>query len=123
VQNFARDGFEVYAGDDTLLLPLLKQGGAGCITAASNVNCAVAAQVYAGWNTPAAEALHATLSATRKAVVSVPLIPGLKTLVARNTGDARWLNIRPPHLKLTDAQRTTLFTAFDACGIDLARAA
>ena len=34
----------------------------------------------------------------------VPLIPGLKALVARNTGDAAWLNIRPPHLKLTEAQ-------------------
>jgi 4-hydroxy-tetrahydrodipicolinate synthase len=56
-------------------------------------------------------------------VVSVPLIPGLKTLVARNTRDDGWLNIRPPHLKLSEAQRQTLFTAFDACGIELARAA
>jgi len=123
VENFARDGFEVYAGDDTLLHPLLQKGGAGCITAASNVNCAIAAQVYAGWNTPAGAAAAETLSATRKAVVSVPLIPGLKTLVARNTGDTRWLNIRPPHLKLSDAQRQALFAAFDACGIELARAA
>ncbi|HEY3846549.1 MAG TPA: dihydrodipicolinate synthase family protein [Acetobacteraceae bacterium] len=123
VQNFARDGFEVYAGDDTLLYPLLQKGGAGCITAASNVNCAIAAQVYAGWNTPAGEALHATLSATRKAVVSVPLIPGLKALVARNTADARWLNIRPPHLKLTETQQHALFAAFDACGVELAKAA
>ena len=40
VENFAKDGFEVYAGDDTLLKPLLEKGSAGCITAASNVNCA-----------------------------------------------------------------------------------
>jgi 4-hydroxy-tetrahydrodipicolinate synthase len=123
VKNFARDGFEVYAGDDTLLYPLLQQGGAGCITAAANVNCALAAQVYAGWNTPAAERLHTTLAATRKAVVSVPLIPGLKALVARNTGDARWHAIRPPHLKLTDVQQAALFATFDACGLELAKAA
>jgi len=123
VENFARDGFEVYAGDDTLLRPLLQKGGAGCITAASNVNCAIAAQVFANWNTTAGEALHATLSATRKAVVSVPLIPALKTLVARNTGDSRWLNIRPPHLPLTQAQQHVLFSAFDACGMELPRAA
>lgn len=123
VTNFARDGFEVYAGDDSLLYPLLQKGGAGCITAAANVNSVIAAQVYAGWNTPAAEALHATLSATRKAVTSVPLIPGLKSLVARNTGDSRWLNIRPPHLKLTEAQQAALFAAFDACGVQLAKAA
>jgi len=123
VENFARDGFEVYAGDDTLLKPLLEKGAAGCITAASNMNCGFGAQVYAACETPAAVAAHAVLSATRKAVISVPLISGLKALVARNTGDARWENIRPPHLKLTAAQRASLFAAFDACGVTLARAA
>jgi 4-hydroxy-tetrahydrodipicolinate synthase len=123
VQNFAKDGFEVYAGDDTLLRPLLEQGGAGCITAASNVGCSVAARVYAGWNTPAGAAAHEVLSMTRKAVISVPLIPGLKALVARNTGDPRWHNIRPPHLRLRPAQEHALFTAFDACGVVMAKAA
>jgi 4-hydroxy-tetrahydrodipicolinate synthase len=123
VENFARDGFEVYAGDDTLLKPLLEKGAAGCITAASNVNCATGAVVYAGWNTPAGATAHEVLSATRKAVISVPLISGLKALVARNTGNPAWENIRPPHLKLTAAQKTALFTAFDACGLTLAKAA
>ena len=63
------------------------------------------------------------LGATRKAVISVPLIPGLKALVARQTGDAGWLNIRPPHLKLTAEQQAKLFAALDASGITLAKAA
>lgn len=123
VEAFARDGFEVYAGDDTLLKPLLEKGSAGCITAASNVNCAIGAQVYAGWNTPAGAAAHEILAATRKAVISVPLISGLKALVARNTGDAAWETIRPPHLKLTAAQKASLFAAFDASGLTLPKAA
>jgi len=123
VENFAKDGFEVYAGDDTLLKPLLEKGGAGCITAASNVNCAIGARVYAGWNTGDGAAAHEVLAATRKAVISVPLIPALKSLVARNTGDARWRNIRPPHLRLTAAQQAALFAAFDACGLTLPKAA
>ncbi len=123
VENFAKDGFEVYAGDDTLLKPLLEKGSAGCITAASNVNCAIGAQVYAGYDTAAGAAAHEILAATRKAVISVPLISGLKALVARNTGDARWHNIRPPHLSLTAAQQASLFAAFDACGLTLAKAA
>jgi 4-hydroxy-tetrahydrodipicolinate synthase len=123
VENFAKDGFEVYAGDDTLLKPLLEKGSAGCITAASNVNCAIGAQVYAGWNTSAGAKAHRILAATRKAVVSVPLIPGLKALVARNTGDPRWNAIRPPHLPLTAAQQASLFSAFDACGLTLPKAA
>ena len=123
VENFAKDGFEVYAGDDSLLKPLLEKGSAGCITAASNVNCAIGAQVYAGWNTAAGAAAQEILTATRKAVTSVPLIPGLKSLVARNNGDQRWTNIRPPHLPLTAAQQVALFAAFDACGLTLPRAA
>ena len=123
VENFAKDGFEVYAGDDTLLKPLLEKGSAGCITAASNVNCAIGAQVYAGWNTAAGAAAHEVLALTRKAVISVPLISGLKALVARNTGDPRWSTIRPPHLPLTAAQQTALFSAFDACGLTLPKAA
>src|SRR5580704_17438137 len=78
VENFARDGFEVYAGDDTLLKPLLEEGSAGCITAASNVKCAIGAQVYAGWNTAAGAAAQEVLAATRKAVIATPLVPGLK---------------------------------------------
>ena len=123
VEAFARDGFEVYAGDDALLKSLLEKGSAGSITAASNVNCALGAKVYANWNNATGAAAQDVLSATRKAVISVPLIPALKSLVARNTGDARWLNIRPPHLKLTEAQAASLFSAFDASGITLAKAA
>ncbi|HVZ07727.1 dihydrodipicolinate synthase family protein [Rhodopila sp.] len=123
VEAFAGDGFEVYAGDDTLLKPLLEKGAAGCITAASNVNCSIGSIVYAAWNAPAGAAAHEVLSATRKAVISVPLISGLKALVARNTGDPRWETIRPPHMKLTDAQKAALFTVFDASGLTLPKAA
>ena len=81
VENFAGDGFEVYAGDDTLLRPLLLLGSAGCITAAANVNSPIAAEVYANWNNDAGARAHETLSATRKAIVSAPApIPALKAL-------------------------------------------
>jgi 4-hydroxy-tetrahydrodipicolinate synthase len=123
VEAFARDGFEVYAGDDSLLKPLLEKGSAGCITAASNVNCATGAQVYANWDNAQGSAAQEILSATRKAVISVPLISGLKALVARNTNDSRWHNIRPPHLRVTAAQQAALFKAFDASGVSLPKAA
>jgi 4-hydroxy-tetrahydrodipicolinate synthase len=124
VENFARDGFEVYAGDDTLLLPLLKLGSAGCITAAANVNSPIAAQVYANWNNEVGARTHETLSATRKAIVAAPApIPALKALMARHTGDTEWHYMRPPHLKLSSEQQAKLFAAFDACGVQLAKAA
>jgi 4-hydroxy-tetrahydrodipicolinate synthase len=124
IENFAKDGFEVYAGDDTLLRPLLLLGSAGCITAAANVNSPIAAQVYANWNNDVGARLHETLSATRRAIVSAPAaIPALKALIARHSGDAAWYNMRPPHLQLTDEQQARLFASFDACGVQLARAA
>lgn len=124
VENFAREGFEVYAGDDTLLLPLLQLGSAGCITAAANVNSPIAAEVYANWDNDLGARMHETLSATRKAIVSAPApIPALKALMARHTGDSAWHNMRPPHVQLTGEQQAKLFAAFDACGVQLAQAA
>ena len=123
VEHFASEGFEVYCGDDGHLRQLLEIGGAGSISAASNVTSAVNAQVYAGWDGAEGTAAQEVLSALRKAVTSAALIPGLKALVARNTGDDEWLNVRPPHLRLSDEAAVKLFTTFDACGVRLAKAA
>jgi 4-hydroxy-tetrahydrodipicolinate synthase len=123
VEHYARDGFEVYCGDDGALQSLLRAGGAGCITAASNVGCAVSAEVMRQWDSERGTAAQATLAAIRKACNSVALIPGLKSLVARNTGDRRWRNIRPPHLTLDAEAEAKVFAAFDACGLRLAAAA
>jgi len=120
VRNFAQDGFEVYCGDDGALQALLREGGAGCITAASNVGSAVSAVVYANWDNAIGAEAQVTLAAIRKAVTSAPLIPGLKSLIARNTGDAAWQRLRPPHLALSAEAEARLFAAFDACGLTLA---
>jgi 4-hydroxy-tetrahydrodipicolinate synthase len=121
--NFAADGFEVYCGDDGALHDLLIINGAGCITAASNVTSAVNARVYAARGTQAAADEQVVLTAMRRAITSFPLIPGLKSLVARHTGDESWTNIRPPHLKLAPEVADRLFAAFDSCGFTLAQAA
>ncbi len=122
VEHFARDGFEVYCGDDGHLRQLLQIGGAGSISAASNVTSAVNAQVYAGRDRDAGAAAQEVLTALRRAVTSAALIPGLKALVARHTGDDAWLNIRPPHLRLSGDVAARLFATFDACGVRLADA-
>lgn len=122
VEHFAQDGFEVYCGDDGHLRQLLQIGGAGSISAASNVTSAVNAQVHAGWDNDAGAAAQEVLTALRRAVTSAALIPGLKALVARHTGDDDWLNIRPPHLRLSGDAAARLFATFDACGVRLAEA-
>lgn len=120
-------GFAVFSGADDLMLPLLRKGGAGCITAAANVSSFLNGAVYNGWvangDTPEVEAAHQTLSAMRKAVSGYPLPPALKALTARNTGQAGWENLRPPFVPLSDADRTALFAAFDAVGTPIPAAA
>jgi 4-hydroxy-tetrahydrodipicolinate synthase len=122
VRNFAAEGFEVYCGDDGALHALLQEGGAGCITAASNVGSAVSAVVYANWDREIGAQAQVTLAAIRKAVTSAALIPGLKSLIARHTGDAAWKRLRPPHLPLSADAEAALFATFDACGFALAAA-
>ncbi len=123
VDAFAAEGFEVYCGDDGALHDLLNAGGAGCITAAANVGSALSGQVYANWDQQAGRDAQVTLGAIRKAVTSAALIPGLKALVARHTGDQAWLNMRPPHMALPAEAAAKLFATFDACGVTLAKAA
>ena len=123
IDHFAADGFEVYCGDDGHLLQNLQAGGAGSISAASNVSAAINARVYANWENREAASAQQTLTAMRAAITAAPLIPGLKALVARHTGEADWETIRPPHVKLNSEQKAKLFSNFDACGVELARAA
>ncbi len=122
VREFAAEGFEVYCGDDGALHEVLRAGGAGCITAAANVGSAASARVYAGWDRDEAAEAQKVVSAVRRAVTAQALIPGLKALVARNTGDDGWTRIRPPHLPLAPEAAQALFRAFDATGLTLAAA-
>ena len=122
VHNFAQDGFEVYCGDDAALQALLREGGAGCITAASNVGSAVSSVVYANWDNAVGAEAQVALAAIRKAVTSAPLIPGLKSLIARHAGNAAWKHMRPPHMALPAEAEARLFATFDAIGLTLAPA-
>jgi 4-hydroxy-tetrahydrodipicolinate synthase len=116
IDHFAADGFEVYSGSDEYVQRILAEGGAGCITAAANVNARFGAAVYRHRTGPEADAAQAVLNATRKAATASPLIPGLREIFARATGDAGWRVIRPPHLPLDAAQGQKAWDAMQAAG-------
>ncbi|WP_191083639.1 dihydrodipicolinate synthase family protein [Roseococcus microcysteis] len=116
IDAFASRGFEVYSGSDEFLQKILAEGGAGCITAASNGNSHWGGIVYAKRTGPEADAAQAMLTATRKAATSVALIPGLREIIARSTGDAGWRTIRPPHLPLSQADADKAWAAWEAAG-------
>ncbi|MDI3307544.1 MAG: dihydrodipicolinate synthase family protein [Acetobacteraceae bacterium] len=116
IDAFAKDGFEVYSGSDEFVQRILAEGGAGCITAASNLNSHWGGIVYAKRTGPEADAAQAMLTATRKAATSVPLIPGLREILARSTGDEGWRTIRPPHLPLSKEDGDKIWAAWQAAG-------
>ncbi len=86
----------VYAGRDRFLRKLRRAGGAGSITALNNLALPLALTV---WNDPAGEAGLAadrTLDRLAAAFKDVPLIPALKAVLARQTGQPGWARVRPP---------------------------
>jgi 4-hydroxy-tetrahydrodipicolinate synthase len=105
-------GFSVLAGADPLMLPLLRKGGAGCITATSNLVGTDLAYVFHNYANPAlaaeVDAAQARIVAARNRVSVFAQIASLKTLLAQKTGKASWTTMRPPLLPLTAAETEAL---------------
>jgi 4-hydroxy-tetrahydrodipicolinate synthase len=118
VQRF--EGFSVLAGADPLLLPLMQAGGAGCITATSNLVAADLAVVYRGANDPSAEAEVAAaqtrINAFRNLSNSYVQLPTIKAMVACRTGDAGWCRLRPPLMPLDAVELSDLKQKLAAIG-------
>ena len=117
-------GFHVLAGAETVFLDLLKRGGAGCITACSNVTSQLAQDVYTAFqNGTDPSAANEAMIAIRKVIQEYPLSPALKELIARHMGNDQWRLSRPPFTTMDDVTRQRLFNNFDAVGYALPEAA
>ncbi len=120
-------GFASFSGSDENMLPLMRRGGVGCITACANVVSPTLGEMYAGivGKRPAAELdkLNEKLIAIRKMIAKYPLAPSLKALMARHTGAKAWLTVRPPMVSLSDAECKALYAEFDALAQPMAKAA
>lgn len=93
---------EVFAGNEMFLLDYLRAGGAGCISATTNLTARLAASVRDHVGSPEAELRQQQLSAVRAVFESYPMIGALKGLLAAHTGDPEWDNLRPPLLSLDE---------------------
>jgi len=119
LDNFAKEGFDVYPGSETFLLAGLRNGGVGCISATANVNPAAIANLYKKWQTPEADQLQAQLDAVRGTFAKYPMIPALKQAVAHWSGDAGWAKLRPPLVELTQEQTRSLLNDLEALRFDM----
>ncbi|MCW8836471.1 MAG: dihydrodipicolinate synthase family protein [Rhodospirillales bacterium] len=109
-------GFAVFSGWDHLLKPLLAEGGAGCITAVANIASGLSRRVYDDPEGADGELAHEQLSLVRKVIADRPLIPGLKEVMARHTGNAQWRNMRPPMLPMANNEAIALMKDLEATG-------
>jgi 4-hydroxy-tetrahydrodipicolinate synthase len=110
-------GFSVLAGADPLLLPLMGMGGAGCITATSNLVADSLATVFRHHADPAkVEAAQARINAFRDLSNSYVQIPAIKAMVAYRHGAALWTRTRPPLVRLSPAELAQLKDRLTAIG-------
>jgi 4-hydroxy-tetrahydrodipicolinate synthase len=119
LDNFAKGGFDVFAGSEVFLLDNMRNGGKGCITATGNINPGPIANVYKNWRSGEADQLQAGITATRKIVQKQPMIPALKTAVAHFGNDPQWKTCRPPLIELDSSQEQTLITELKAAGFTM----
>ncbi|MFE3839102.1 dihydrodipicolinate synthase family protein [Pseudogemmobacter sonorensis] len=111
-------GFGVLAGADPLLLPVLQGGGAGCITASSNLVARELRLVYDHWDGPAkaeeVKAAQDVIVAWRNLTNSYTQLPTVKTMLAKRRGDLGWLNVHPPFSPLSQSEAEKVWSTMDA---------
>jgi 4-hydroxy-tetrahydrodipicolinate synthase len=113
-------GFRLFPGSEEFLLPAMRLGGVGCISATVNVNAPQAQAVYANWRGAEADALQAHLTELRMAFQGLPAIPVMKAFIARERGDDGFANIRPPFMRASEADLATASEKLAAADFELA---
>jgi 4-hydroxy-tetrahydrodipicolinate synthase len=120
MQAFAStfENFSVLAGADPFMLPLLKSGGAGCITSSSNLIGKHLRVVFDNWFDAAqaekVDAAQARINAWRDLSNAYVQLPTIKAMLARRRNHAGWTRVRPPLVELTEVEIATVWAQMDA---------
>jgi len=123
LKEFQPQGFDVFAGSEAVLLPTLRGGGAGCITAMANVNSANILRLFKTWQNGDAEGQQQALNGTRAIFQKLPIVPAMKAAIAWKSGDEAWGTVRPPLVEPTGAQMRQLQAERDADKFEMPNAA
>jgi 4-hydroxy-tetrahydrodipicolinate synthase len=119
LDNFAKEGFDVFPGSETFLLQGMRAGGVGCISATANVNPGAIARLFATWQAADADQQQQRLNEIRGIFARHPMIPALKAAIAHYGGDASWATVRPPLVELTREQNASLAGELDKAGFTM----
>jgi 4-hydroxy-tetrahydrodipicolinate synthase len=119
LDRFKDRGFDVFPGSEVFLLDGLRAGGKGCITATGNVNPGPISDVFRNWRSTEADQLQSRITATRKIMQKVPMIPALKAVTAHFGNDPQWRTVRPPLVELAPEQEKQVIGELRAAGFSM----
>jgi 4-hydroxy-tetrahydrodipicolinate synthase len=114
LDNFAKEGFDVFAGSESFLLANMRNGGKGCISATANVNPAAIHKLFANWQSADADRLQEELNGVRSVFQKAPMIAAMKAAVAHYGNDPAWNTLRPPLVELNETQQRDILGELDA---------
>lgn len=109
-------GIAVFPSSEGTLASADEHGFAGCISATTNVNGALAQEGWRRRGTPEGAAAISKAVAIREALSRLPLVSAVKWTLARVTGEAGWRRLRPPLRSLSDAEGAALDRVLDEAG-------
>lgn len=105
--------FSVLSGADPFVLPLLRAGGAGCITSSANLIAKHLRFVFDNWFDPAQDdavnAAQQRIDAWRNLSNAYVQLPTIKAMLARRRQHDGWTRVRPPLVELTAEQIETVW--------------
>ncbi len=114
--------FDVFPGSEMFLVPGLRSGAVGSISASANVNPSgirAVLDAHAAGDEAAVDAAQEKMAEIRKIFQSKPMIPGLKAVVAHFSGDNGWRAVRPPLTALSDADAADLIRQLESVGFGI----
>jgi len=114
--KIARD-LTILVGHEPFLPRALKAGAAGTICGLGNYRPALLRRLNDSAGRPEEARLVDVIGKLAALVTDVPFVPAMKALMAAESGEARWLNVRTPLLPPSEAERSRLLAAarsFDA---------
>lgn len=107
---------DTYSASESLIPENVAAGGAGCISASSNVNPRGIRALIDGLNGVDHDALHQQVSAVRKIFEGVPLIQSIKRAIAVQNGDDNYGRVRPPFVTVDEDHAEAIAQAVKLAG-------
>lgn len=113
----------IFVGAEHHLQNALAHGGVGTLCGTANLVPGVMRKLFDHANTPAAAPQQAAIEALIKIIVQGGFVARMKTMLAHQSGDARWRHVRAPLHAISAEEERELLRAASAAGFALGASA